>query len=94
MAYILMALMILMMRNMLAILMLFHQDIPNISLFPLMMVDLVDLVTKDGTPGPIRSIFDVYILLLDLCLIARNRRLLYDRMKKSYIYCLYTLSDR
>jgi len=73
------------MRNMLAILMLFHLDIPNISLFHLdipnialfssMVMDLVsllaDLVTRDGTPCA-RSIFDVYILLHDPCLITRN----------------------
>ena len=89
------------MRNMLAILMLFHLDIPNISLFhldvpnialfPSMMMNLVDLVTRNCTPCR-RSIIDVYILLHDPCLITRNQNL---RLKeKNYIHCLYTLSDR
>ena len=80
MAYILMALMILMMRNTLAILMLFHQDIPNISLFPL-MVDLVDLVTRDGIPC-IRSIFGVYILLLDVSYRSQSKITLRSNEKK------------
>ena len=58
MAYILMILMTLMMRNTLVILMLFHQDIPNISLFPSMVADLADLVTRNGTPCA-RLIFDI-----------------------------------
>ena len=72
-----------MVRNMLAILMLFHQDIPNISLFPSIMVDLADLVTRDGTPLT-RSIFGVYILLLGPCLNVEA----YDWMKKA-IYIVY-----
>ena len=83
MAYILMALMTLMMmmnmlailmmsmRNMLAILMLFHLDIPNIShiFFPQWWWwTLRTLVTRDGTPCA-RSIFDEYILLHDPYLI-------------------------
>ena len=70
MIYISMALMTLMMST-LATSMLFPQDIPNISLFPSMAVDLTDLATKDGTPFT-RSIFDIYILLLDPCLNIRN----------------------
>jgi len=66
MIYISMALMTLMMMMMstLATLMLFFQDIPNISLFLSMAVDLADLATRDSTPFA-RSIFDVYIRLLD-----------------------------
>jgi len=56
MAYILMALM---MRNTLAILMFFHQNIPSISLLFLMVMDLMDLVTRDGTPC-VRPIFDIF----------------------------------
>jgi len=41
---------------------------PNLSLFPSMAVDLV---TRDDTPFA-QSNFDVYILLLDPCLNARN----------------------
>ena len=66
-----MMMMMIMMMSTLAILMLFPQNIPNISLFFSMAVDLADLATRDGTPfAP--SIFDVYILLLDPCLNARN----------------------
>jgi len=67
-----MDLMTLMMMSTLVTL-LFPQDIPNISLFPSMAVDLaVDLAaTKDGIPFA-RSIFGVYILLLSPCLNACN----------------------
>ena len=79
------------MRSMLVILMPFHLNVPNIALFPSMTMDLVDLVTRNCTPCP-RSIFDVYILLHDPCLITRNRNV---RLKeKNYTHCLYTLSDR
>ena len=92
MAYILMALMtLMMMRNTLAILMLFHH-FSNILLFRLMVMDLADLVTRIGIPCA-RSIFDEYILLLDLCLIARNRNLRLNE-KKLYTLFIYTLSDR
>ena len=73
------------MRNMLAILMLFHLDIPNIALFLSMVVDLADLVTRDGIPCA-RSIFDVYIVLHDPCLITRNRNL---RLKEKKLYTLF-----
>jgi len=63
-----MALMTLMMMSMLATLMLFPHDIPNISLFLSMAMDLA---TRDGIPF-VRSIFDVYIFLLDPYLNARN----------------------
>ena len=85
------------MRNMLAILMLFHLDIPNISLFHLNIPNIalfpsmvVDLVTRDGTPCA-RSIFDVYILLHDPCLITRNRNL---RLKEKKLYTLFIYTIR
>jgi len=70
MIYISMALMMMMMMmvSTLAILMLFLQNISNISLFPSMAMDLA---IRNGTPFA-QSIFDVYILLLDPCLNARN----------------------
>jgi len=52
------------MMSTLETLMLFLQDILNISLFPSIAVDLADLAIRDGIPFA-RSIFDVYILLLD-----------------------------
>jgi len=73
MAYILMTLM----TSTLAILMLF-QDIPNISFSPSMVVDLVDLVRRTLC---VRPIFDVYILLFDPYLIARNRSLRLNEKK-------------
>ena len=84
----------------LAILMLFSQNIPNISLFPSMAVDLANLATRDGTPFT-RSIFDVYILLLDSCLNARNWSLRLNEKKShtlihylyTYMYCIYVLSE-
>ena len=58
MALMMMMMMMIMMMNMFAILMLFHLDIPNISLFhldipnislfPSMVMDLADLMTRDG----------------------------------------------
>jgi len=61
-----MMMVMMMMRSTLTTLMLFPPDIPNISLFP-----SADLAIRDSIPFA-RSIFDVYILLLDLCLNARN----------------------
>ena len=62
-----MMMMMMMMKSTLATLMLFPQDISNISLFPSM--DLADLAIKDGTPF-VRSIFDVYILLLHVLMLV------------------------
>ena len=73
-----MMMMIMMMMSTLATLMLFSQNIPNISLFPSMAVNLADLATRDSTPFA-RSIFDVYVLLPDPCLNAHNWS---DEMKK------------
>ena len=70
-----------------ATLILFPQDILNILLFPSMAVDLADLATRDNTPFA-RSIFDVYILLLDPCLKARNWSLWMNE-KKSYTLLIY-----
>jgi len=55
MAYILMALMMLMMRHV-GDFDAFSQDIPNISLFPSMMVNLM---TRNGI-SYVRPIFDIY----------------------------------
>jgi len=72
--------------------MLFPQDIPNISLFPSMAVDLA---TRDGTPFA-RSIFDVFFYSIHVLTLVTE---VYDRMKKKsyilpiHIHCICVLSE-
>ena len=71
----------------------FPQDIPNVSLFPSMAVNLADLATKDDIPFA-RSIFGIYIFLLDpwideTCLNARNWSLWLNEKYTLPIYIAY-----